>query len=130
MTDVEPLSPLNPPGYEQTEFVKPNLPSVPFMLSGDLDAAGSMAGPYRGDEWGFDPISNIGFHQPLDGNTEYLRVLVQDNNELLTVDGDGEEHDQTIVVIPDNTMPLDGTDAGSLTDAQRSVISNVTGAQT
>jgi hypothetical protein len=125
MTDQ--LSSISPPGYEQHVFETPNLPMEPFMLQ-DIGEPGGPEGPYRADEFTTEPLTNIMFSQEAGDHPEYLRVLKQDGALLTTVDSDGATHTQQIITIPDNTMALDGADAGSLTDAQRDAIADRTGA--
>ena len=131
MSDIDPnppLSSLSPRGYEQHVFERPILPAEPFMLQ-DTENPGGPEGPYRAEGFDIDPLTNIYFTQELGAHAEYLRVLAQDGALLTTVDNDGEKHTMQIVSLPDNTMPDDGADAGSLSDAQRDVISNIKGAE-
>lgn len=100
------LSELSPPGYEQTVFLKPTLPTGPFMM--DEHQGGGLEGPYDAEDFETDPDTNIMFSIPASGHREYLRVLIQDGNTLDTVDSVGEVHTYTVIQIPDNSIPIEG----------------------
>jgi hypothetical protein len=114
-SDTPRLSQLSPPGYEETVFAVPNLPSGPFTLQ-DADDDGDTMGPFRGDEFVPEPETNIMVRQAPGESPVYLRVLNQDGGELQTVDGLGNEHLHRIVSLDDNSLPAEDFD---LPESQR-----------
>lgn len=100
------LSELSPPGYEQVVFLTPTLPTGPFMLDED-DTTDGLNGPFDAEDFETDPDTNIMFSIPVAGHREYLRVLMQDHNTIITVDSMGAIHTYKIVPVPDNSMPIE-----------------------
>jgi hypothetical protein len=126
MNSDEPrLGQLSPPGYAMTRFITPTLPSEPFMIE-DRDDDGDSSGPYVASDWNEDPDTGAMFCNPPDGSPQYMRVISQDGNDVISIDGMGEEHEWSFVPLPDNTLPAPDM---SLSPAQANRIADQTGAE-
>lgn len=124
-SDTPRLGQLSPPGYEQTFFDTPQFPDGPFTIE-DRDEDGDSSGPYIASDWNQDPDTGAMFCNPPDGSPQYMRVISQDGNDVVSIDGMGNEHEWTFVPIPDNSLPAPDM---SLTPQQADQIANQTGAE-
>jgi hypothetical protein len=111
------------------DYIMPMLPQEPFMLQpiDNPEMPGSI-GPYRADEFIQDPDTGVTRSTEEGGSNTYLPVVSQQGMTLNTQDEDGNAGQWMVMPLPDNTMALDGADAGSLTDSQRDAITDRTGA--
>lgn len=112
-------------------YVTPTFPSEPFMLQPvDIDGMSGPIGPYRAEDFYTDPETGLTRSTEEGGSNLYLRTMGQSGNTLYTHDGEGNDNTWMMIPIPDNSMPGDGEDAGSLLDAQRAIMSTIKEAQT
>jgi len=123
-SDAPKLGELSPPGYEQTRFIAPTMPSEPFMI--DSDDEGDSTGPYVSSDWSEDPDTGAMFCHPPDGSPQYMRVISQDGDDFISVDGMGETHECSFDRLPDNTLPAPDM---SLSAKQADTIADQTGAE-
>lgn len=105
-SDEERLGELSPPGYAMTRFITPTFPSSPFMVTSS-DGEMDDTGPYVADDWDQDIDTGAMFCNPRDGAPQYLRVLSQDNNDIVAVDSMGNDNSFTFTALPDNTIPTE-----------------------
>jgi hypothetical protein len=143
MTD--PLTPLNPPGYEQTVFQPWVVPQDKLFMIGAAVGENNVQedGPYSADDWTVDPITNIAMCGNSTGHPLFVRCIYQSGDKYTSVDGAGEPYEYVLRAVepgedpfmppayvdPTNglgaPMPGDGSDAGSLTNQQREQMQNL-----
>ena len=77
---------------QETFFMKPDFPSVPFFIEDDN---GEVDGPFSPNTWSSDPynvyVTNTGGGRPV-----FLRVLDQQGNRIKSVDGEGTVWNYTL----------------------------------
>ena len=113
------------------QYIMPLLPGEPFMLQPvDNPQMPGAIGPYRANDFIQDQETGITRSTEEGGSNIYLPVISQQGDTLSTLDNEGNAGEWMVIPIPDNTMPDDGADAGSLSSAQAQVMANVKDAVT